>query len=346
MIGEITAFAFAGAPDFWLACDGRQLNPNRNNQQALFSLIGTQFGAAGGDFKLPDFRGRTPIGAGQHKGSPTNYGIGEKGGSEIHTLTPEEMPAHNHPVSASAAAATVASPEGALWGSSTGKTPFATERNELMKGELSYTGDGQAHENMSPFVAINYSICDQGIYPNPEHGRPGFVGEIVMFAGGYAPEGNWVPCDGRLFSIAQNTSLFSILGDTYGGNGTTTFAIPDLRGMAALGAGKGPGLSERELGSSGGSATVTLTVDQMPSHDHTAMCTTQPGNDTDPNSATWATAGETRGGVPIYSPAGETVAMNMGATAMVGGGKEHNNMPPYLPVQYIICVEGEYPPRG
>ncbi len=103
---------------------------------------------------------------------------------------------------------------------------------------------------MQPFLAVNYVIALQGIYPSRNAAEP-FIGEIMLFAGNFAPRG-WALCDGQLVSISQNTALFSLLGTTYGGNGQTTFALPDLRGRAPIHSGQGPGLSLRNLGEQGG----------------------------------------------------------------------------------------------
>jgi microcystin-dependent protein len=133
------------------------------------------------------------------------------------------------------------------------------------------TGGSQQHDNMQPSLCINYIIALQGIYPS----RTGpvttsadpFIGEIKMFAGGFAPRG-WAFCDGQLLAISSNEALFSLLGTTYGGDGRTTFALPDLRGRVPVHPGTGPGLSYRQWGDSMGTEQVTLTIDEIPAHNH------------------------------------------------------------------------------
>jgi microcystin-dependent protein len=132
------------------------------------------------------------------------------------------------------------------------------------------SGGGQAHNNMQPNVVLNCIIALQGIYPSrnlaTSSAEP-FIGEVKWFAGNFAPRG-WAFCDGQLLAISSNTALFSILGTMYGGNGITTFALPDARGRTLLHAGNGPGLSPRQIGSKFGTENDTLTVPQMPSHTH------------------------------------------------------------------------------
>jgi microcystin-dependent protein len=128
-------------------------------------------------------------------------------------------------------------------------------------------GGGQSHNNMQPYLGINHVIALVGVYPSRSAVEP-FIAEIMMFAGNFAPRG-WALCDGQLLSVSSNAALFSLLGTTYGGDGRTTFALPDLRGRTAIHPGSGPGLSTRRLGERGGSETTTLSISQMPAHNHT-----------------------------------------------------------------------------
>jgi microcystin-dependent protein len=140
-----------------------------------------------------------------------------------------------------------------------GSVPAATDAN----------GGGQAHNNMQPNVALSCIIAIQGDFP-PRTGDPPtspFLGEVKWFAGNYAPAG-WALCDGQLLDINQNVALFAVLGTTYGGDGRTTFGLPDARGRSILHQGTGSGLTERRLGSAFGTEVETQTVDQMPSHTH------------------------------------------------------------------------------
>jgi microcystin-dependent protein len=212
----------------------------------------------------------------------------------------------------------------------------------MSSAAISKTGDGKGHENMSPYLALNFAIATTGVLGT----RDGMLGEIIMFAGKYISNENvWAFCDGNLLSIAQNTALFSLLAATYGGTGYSTFALPDLKGRAPMRFGKGAGLSERELGKAGGSATVTLTEDQLPEHKHEAVATTAAALTSNPYNSIWATGGQTRGGVPFYTGGGIHTAMNPEALVKAGGGKPHNNLPPYLGINFLICLQGEYPSR-
>lgn len=131
---------------------------------------------------------------------------------------------------------------------------------------LGQTGGGQEQNNMQPWLAVSFCIALQGIFPSRNAAEP-FLAEIMMFGGNFAPRG-WAFCDGQILSIAQNTALFSLLGTTYGGDGRTTFGLPDLRGRVPLHHGNGTGLTDRKLGQKGGTETNTMTIQQMPAHTH------------------------------------------------------------------------------
>ncbi len=189
----------------------------------------------------------------------------------------------------------------------------------------------------------------------------GMIGEVRGFAGNFAPRA-WAFCDGQLLPISSNTALFSIIGTIYGGDGRTTFALPDLRGRVMVHPGNGPGLSSRRLGQKGGSETNTLNVTQIPSHNHSAVgklkVNTNPADSSDPKSNYAALA---NGRVTSGGGAGGTVAANGwsasqndfgaadGVTVTVGntgGGQSVNNMQPWLGVNYIICMQGVFPSRN
>jgi microcystin-dependent protein len=171
-----------------------------------------------------------------------------------------------------------------------------------------------------------------------------FLGEIVLFAGNFAPR-SWAFCAGQVLAISQNTALFSILGTTYGGNGQTTFALPDLRSRVPVGQGQGPGLSSYSLGQQAGDESITLTVNEMPAHSHaaTVACFNGDGN-----------TGRSRGAFPAdnsQSNTYNTTADNQMNPAMVqvglaGGSQPHPNIQPYTTLNYIICVEGIFPSRN
>jgi microcystin-dependent protein len=172
-----------------------------------------------------------------------------------------------------------------------------------------------------------------------------FLAEIRMFAGGFAPKG-WALCDGQLLPISQNTALFSLLGTTYGGNGTSNFALPNLQGCAPMQQGQGSGLTLRNLGETGGSQTVTLLQSEMPMHTHTVNAVAASGDATTPNGALWAQAMLGRLGTNMYSGAAPTQTMSPQSTSVAGGSLPHNNMPPFLCVTFIIALQGVFPARS
>ena len=168
-----------------------------------------------------------------------------------------------------------------------------------------------------------------------------FIGLIVMFGGNFAPRG-WALCDGQLLPINQYSALFSILGTTYGGDGRTTFALPDMRGRVPIHEGTGPGLSPYDLGQKGGSETVTLTTNQIPSHHHNVNL----GGTGSTPAGSGSLLGNVTGTNLIYNPtaSGNTLASN--AISNTGGGQSHNNIQPYLAVNFIIALQGTYPSRS
>jgi microcystin-dependent protein len=169
-----------------------------------------------------------------------------------------------------------------------------------------------------------------------------FVAEIRIFAGNFAPTG-WALCNGQLMPITQNTALFSLLGTTYGGDGKSTFALPNLQGCAPMQAGQGPGLSLRDLGETGGEQTVTLLNTELPAHSHTVNCFNGGGTQVAAAGGFWANDGASRG-KQIYASTGGA-AMN--PAAFPGPATlPHNNMAPYLVLTFIIALQGVYPARN
>ena len=161
-----------------------------------------------------------------------------------------------------------------------------------------------------------------------------------MFGGSRPPSG-WQFCQGQLLPIAQNTALFSILGTVYGGNGQTTFALPDLRGRAPMQPGQGPGLSPRTLGEQGGSETVTLLSTQMPAHNHTLNVSSQDGDTETPVGTVLAS--DSTAAVLNYRAAPIDGTMNPASIGIAGGNQPHNNMSPFTCINFIIALEGIYP---
>ncbi len=170
-----------------------------------------------------------------------------------------------------------------------------------------------------------------------------FVGEIRMFAGNFAPRG-WALCDGQLLAVSQNDALFSILGTIYGGDGRTTFGLPDLRGRLSMHAGTGPGLSPHKLGTRGGVEHVTLTVNEIPAHNHKVEANSDPGNTPSPVNA--IPAAETAPAVDVWTTNAKNGDMKASTIQNTGGSQQHENRQPYLSVNFIIALQGLYPSRS
>lgn len=166
-----------------------------------------------------------------------------------------------------------------------------------------------------------------------------FVGEIRMFAGNFAPRG-WAFCDGQLLAVSQNDALFTLLGTVYGGDGRTTFGLPDMRGRIPLHAGTGSGLSPRRLGATGGSEQVTLTESQLPSHTHPVQASTDLASVPGPKNNVWARAQS-----DVYASDFSGAQLQQEAVTGTGGSQPHANVMPFLCVHFIISLFGIYPSR-
>ncbi|MBD2386866.1 phage tail protein [Cylindrospermum sp. FACHB-282] len=164
-----------------------------------------------------------------------------------------------------------------------------------------------------------------------------FIGQIILFAGNYAPKG-WALCQGQILSISQNQALFSILGTTYGGNGQTTFGLPDLRGRFPIGTGQGPGLTNRDLGELAGSER--LTASQLPAHTHQLNGTVSAATSGDPTGKLLANSRASTYGT------GSPVALSASSISAGGSASPSETMPPYQGLNYIIALEGIYPSRN
>lgn len=180
-----------------------------------------------------------------------------------------------------------------------------------------------------------------------------FMGEIKIVGFGFNPRG-WANCDGQLLSIAQNQALFSLFGTMYGGDGRTTFGLPDLQGRVPIHVGRGSGLPNYKQGQKGGSVSITLSTLQIPSHNHSATATStakassRSAEATNPADRVWA---ETAGGEAIYSDTNDVDMSPQAITSSVtvnnaGGGQEHNNMQPYHVVRFIVALVGLFPSRS
>ncbi len=169
-----------------------------------------------------------------------------------------------------------------------------------------------------------------------------FVAEIRIFPFNFAPKG-WAFCDGQILPLSQNTALFSLLGTTYGGNGESNFALPDMQGSTAMHPGQGPGLSLHDLGETGGSDTVTLLESEIPAHSHSVMSVPAnlPGNSNVPGGNAFAKSAQGS----AYVASTNLATLSDQTIAPAGGDLPHNNLMPYLTMNFCIALQGVYPPR-
>ena len=165
-----------------------------------------------------------------------------------------------------------------------------------------------------------------------------FLGQIIIVGFNFAPRG-WAQCNGQILPIAQNTALFSLLGTTYGGNGQTTFALPDLRSRVPIHVGQGPGLSSYDLGQAAGTETVTLNINEIPAHNHLLGANAEEGAASNPSGQVPAKGG-------IYGAAPDGTLMNPTVITNTGGSQPHANIQPYLTLNFCIALEGIFPSRN
>jgi len=364
-LGEIQMLAFPFAPRGWAACNGQLLAINQN--QGLFALIGTTYGGNGQtNFALPDLRSRMPVMEG---GGLT---LGTKVGTESETLNITQLPAHAHVVTgltlgAAAGAATLRSPANAVPAlEARGVTaPYSSNASSAMSEQaisgfapvLSSVGGSQPHTNLAPYLALHYVIALQGMFPSASGGldpnRTPYVGEITMVAYDTVVPDGWVPCSGQLLPLSQNTALFSLLGTYYGGDGKATFALPNLNGKTPIMHGDSTTGSTYDLGQESGVDSVALFASEIPSHNHpvasgsatpSLRCVSGPGNSTSPVGN--LPAAEAFGATATYRPAadGSVMAHPVG-TQSAGAGQSHNNRPPSLTINFLIALQGVFPPR-
>jgi microcystin-dependent protein len=168
-----------------------------------------------------------------------------------------------------------------------------------------------------------------------------FVAEIRIFPFNFAPRG-WAWCDGQLLPLSQNTALFSLLGTTYGGNGKSNFALPNLQGRAPMHPGQGPGLSLHDLGETGGQETVSLLESEIPAHAHQLRAALVPADSPNPTGAFTAAPASDN----LYGAVANVVSMAPESLAPAGGDQPHNNLQPYLTFYFCIALQGVFPPRG
>lgn len=168
-----------------------------------------------------------------------------------------------------------------------------------------------------------------------------YLGEIRIFSGSFAPKG-WALCNGQLLNISQNAALFSVLGTSFGGNGSSTFALPNMQSSAPVHVGQGSGLSNYSLGQAGGAEAVTLTSAQMPAHNHSVATNNGPGTSTHPAGNFLASSSSDR----PYGAASDGSILAPTAVSINGSGQPHTNVQPYLAMTFIIALQGIFPPRN
>ncbi len=261
-LSEIKIMSFGFPPRGWAQCNGQLLPINQN--QALFSLLGTNYGGDGRTtFGLPNLQGRNPM----HMGG--GHALGERGGEAAHTLNINEIPPHTHTAYAANVASNSGSPSGGrALSQSTGANLYAACLEPRRHG-AERAGQHRWEPGASQYAAVSrrqFLHCAARHLPESDLGEATvsspYIGEIRMFAGNFAPAG-WLFCEGQLLPISDNDTLFNLIGTTYGGDGQSTFALPDLRGRLPIHQGGGYSLAQV-----GGVESVTLSTAQVPSHSH------------------------------------------------------------------------------
>lgn len=339
-IGEIRTFAGNYAPAGWAFCSGQLLPISEND--ALFTVLGTRFGGDGQEnFALPNLQSRVPLHFGTgNDGIP--YQVGDQVGVESVTLTTQQLPVHNHVPIATANNGDQPSPIGSVWASNTIVKPYNINPAAADMGSpsMSATGGSQPHDNTQPYLCVNFIISLYGIFPSSSGGGGGFddifLSELRMFAFNFAPSA-WAMCNGQLLPINQNQALFALLGTTYGGNGQTNFALPDLRGRVPMHMSNTHNLGER-----GGAAAHTLTTSEMPQHSHILNASGADGSLASPVNNFWGAHSER----PYGAPTSNLVAMNAAGTSNVGGSQAHENRMPSLAINFGIALQGIFPSQN
>ena len=240
VVGQVSLTARSAVPTGWAACDGSTLSIAGNS--SVYAVMGTTYGGDGTTtFALPDLQGRAAIGQGAGRpGQLVPQTLGQASGVESVTLTEAQLPEHTHTIAVS---------------------PFQTGT----------TGSFQPVSVMQPTLALNYIIATIGMFPSDSGSLTDdapYLGQIALFSGTFAPDG-WAFAQGQILPITGNNALYALLGTTYGGNGSVTFGLPDLRGRLPIGVGQGPGLTPWLLGDWGGADDINLFQSNMPAHVHT-----------------------------------------------------------------------------
>lgn len=358
-VGTVLPYAGGTIPNDWLLCDGSQLLVA--DEPDLFAAIGNVYGGDGiTNFNLPDLRGVTIVGTGQGVGL-TDRTLADTGGEESVTLTEAQLPSHSHTFQLGGTGASPFSANGLIGSSNGSNTIFDTTAtvsgNNLDAAAIATTGSGDSHENMQPFIALNYIIrksrsgaatvqrlslngnqlnisgansVDLGtVVPNTVEVNTNIgLGGVISHAGSTAPTG-WLLCQGQLLNISDYPDLFNVISNTFGGDGVADFQLPDLRGRTVIGSGQGVGLTDRTLGSEVGEESVILTEAQLPSHTHTATLDAGTGKAGNPNGGFISDTNE----FDAASGGGEIAGLTVDNTGL---GESHNNVQPSTVLNYII----------
>jgi microcystin-dependent protein len=355
-IGQIAIFAFNYTPAGWAFCQGQMMSIGQNPQ--LFSVIGNNYGGDGDiDFALPNLQG-VPVGAGQGPGL-SDYALGQAGGEAIVVLTPQQMPSHSHPFNAVNSQATSASPEGnqparAWQAKAHTDTVVSFYSNHpgnactaLAPNAITANGSGQPHNNLQPYLVLNFCIATQGILPSGGAPvRQPFCGELAICAFANPPAG-WALCQGQLLSVMENQELYSLIGPIYGGDGVRNFALPDLRGRVPLNV-SGENFT---LGQMSGQEVHALSAAEMPSHSHALLAdatSTSVGSTASPAAVLGQSLGAVvPGNTPftadLYNTAPANARLAGQSLGVTGGGQPHPNMMPSLALNFCINLKGPYP---
>jgi microcystin-dependent protein len=360
-LGQICLFGFGFRPEGFEFCQGQLLSIKQN--VPLFSILGNIYGGDGHtNFRLPNLEG-VPVGAGHGPGLSL-YELGNTGGQAAVTLTEPELPAHRHSFRAVGNQADSSRPDGSQLarayrqrGISEHVANFYSDNasaanTALARNAIAPHGSGQPHNNMQPYLALNYCIALQGDYPPRDGGGPvqerPFLGEIALCAFGFQPR-NWALCDGRLLPIRGHQALFALLGPSFGGDGTSNFALPDLRSRAPLGLGVNRGIGER-----GGEEAHTLSDAEMPSHGHALMAdatsTTGIGDAPTPAMVLGRSSGVVLPGkagftANLYASGAANAVLAGQSISSSGGDQSHENRMPSLALSFCINLDGPFPTR-
>lgn len=356
-IGSIKLFAgnVNAIPYGWMLCDGQSLNINEYGP--LFGVISYKYGGSGNTFMLPNFQGRSILGAGT-SAAGTVYTVGQTGGNESVTVEMANMPAHKHVVTGtvtmmgSADPGNQSNPQNAFYAAYPGQEVYNTDTDESgsmgvwmnLDVESQSTGGGQPYDNMQPYIGLHHIICHQGYFPSPDAEPEDLLtGIILPFAGNVIPQG-WMLCDGSTYESGQYRELYSVIGTTFGGTGTQ-FKVPNLCGRVAVGVANG-----ETAGETAGSENVLLNLGNIMNHSHSVnsglqmACNMLPGDTQDPDGTFPAPYGN------LYSAQANVEMGNFDydPLCLVAGASTLaplKTQSPYIAMQYVICYEGDYPFR-